>query len=62
LDWHSRPTKNRGSAENVAIFDDYVHDLIVSRGANHSAPAEAKAHRPEWLSSVDTALLRRQLL
>jgi hypothetical protein len=31
LDGHSRPAKNRGSAENVRIFDDHVHDLIVSR-------------------------------
>ena len=36
LDWHSRPAKDRGSAENVAVFDDHVHNLIVSQGANHT--------------------------
>ena len=36
LDWHSRPAENRSSAENVAVFDDYVHNLTVSRGANHT--------------------------
>jgi len=34
LDGHSRSAKNGGSAENVGIFYDYVHDLIVTRGAN----------------------------
>jgi hypothetical protein len=34
LDGYSGPAKNRGSAKNVGIFDDHVHDLVVTRGAN----------------------------
>jgi hypothetical protein len=33
LDGHSGSPKNRASAENVAIFDNHVHDRIVSRGS-----------------------------
>jgi hypothetical protein len=44
-----RPAKNRGSAENVGIFDDHLHGLALSRVAQHSAASEVRAHNRQWL-------------